>query len=128
MAFGKIIGLQGLVYKGGGPMLAWLLHRITGLGILIFVGLHVIASFTMQQFGSDLGTSLNIVYEDWRFQIFIYFCVLFHALNGLRVILLDIWPKFLKYQREAIWLQWLIFIPVYSLTVFIMIQRALAGG
>lgn len=128
MAFGKIIGLQGLAYKGGGPMLAWLLHRITGLGILILVSTHVIASFTMQQFGSNLGTSINIVYEDWRFQIFIYFSVLFHALNGLRVVLLDIWPRFLKYQRETIWLQWLIFIPIYSLTVFIMIQRALAGG
>jgi succinate dehydrogenase / fumarate reductase cytochrome b subunit len=128
MAFGKITGLQGLVYRGGGPMLAWLLHRITGLGILIFVGLHVIASFAMQQFGSDLGTSLNIVYEDWRFQIFVYFCVLFHSLNGLRVILLDIWPNFLKFQREAIWVQWLIFIPVYVLVVFVMIQRSLAGG
>ena len=82
MAFGKNIGLQGLVYKGGGPMLAWLLHRITGLGMLIFVGLHVVASFSMQQFGSDLGTTINIIYEDWRFQIFIYFCVLFHTLNG----------------------------------------------
>jgi succinate dehydrogenase / fumarate reductase cytochrome b subunit len=128
MAFGKLIGLQGLSYKGGGPMAAWLLHRISGLGILIFVSLHVISSFSMQQFGSDLGTSLNIIYEDWRFQIFIYFCVLFHALNGLRIILLDIWPQFLKYQREAIWLQWLIFIPVYGLTIFIMIQHALAGG
>lgn len=128
MAFGKTIGLQGLTYKGGGPMLAWLLHRITGLGIVIFVGTHVISSFTMQQFGSDLGTSVNVIYEDWRFQIFVYFCVLFHGLNGLRIILLDIWPRFLKYQREAIWLQWLIFIPVYSLAVFIMIQRALSGG
>jgi succinate dehydrogenase / fumarate reductase cytochrome b subunit len=128
MAFGKTIGLQGLTYKGGGPMLAWLLHRITGLGIVIFVGTHVISSFTMQQFGSDLGTSVNVIYEDWRFQIFVYFCALFHGLNGLRIILLDIWPRFLKYQREAIWLQWLIFIPIYSLAVFIMIQRALSGG
>lgn len=128
MAFGKTIGLQGFSYKGGGPMLAWLLHRITGLGILIFVSTHVISSFTMQQFGSNIGTSINIVYEDWRFQIFIYFCVMYHALNGLRVILLDIWPRFLKYQRETIWIQWLIFIPIYSLTIFIMIQRALAGG
>lgn len=128
MAFGKNIGLQGLSYRGGGPMLAWLLHRITGLGMLLFVGLHVLASFSMQQFGSDIGTSMNIVYEDWRFQIFIYFCVLFHALNGMRIILLDTWPRFLKYQREATWLQWLIFIPVYGLTVFVMIQRALAGS
>ena len=44
-------------------MWAWMLHRITGLCIILFVGLHVFASFFMQQFGSDAATSINIVYE-----------------------------------------------------------------
>jgi succinate dehydrogenase/fumarate reductase cytochrome b subunit len=54
--------------------------------------------------------------------------VIFHALNGLRIAILDIWPRFLTYQREALWLQWFIFVPVYGLTVFVLIQRSLAGG
>ena len=119
---------EGLKYQGGGPMLAWLLHRISGLAILFFVGLHVIASFFMQQTGSDLATNINIIYESWIFQILITFIVIFHALNGLRIAILDIWPRFLVYQREALWLQWLIFIPVYGLTIFILIQRNLSGG
>jgi succinate dehydrogenase/fumarate reductase cytochrome b subunit len=53
---------------------------------------------------------------------------MFHSLNGLRVIVLDLWPKGIEYQRELTWLQWLIFVPVYGLTVFVMIQRAITGG
>jgi succinate dehydrogenase / fumarate reductase cytochrome b subunit len=127
MAFGKKIGLQGLRYRGGGPMLAWALHRLGGLAMVVFVGMHITSSFLMQQFGSDLGTNLNIIYESWYFQAVLFFFVIFHALNGLRIILLDLSPQFLKYQREATWLQWFIFIPVYSLTVFIMIMNGLSG-
>jgi len=119
---------QGLKYQGGGPMLAWMLHRITGVGILIFVGLHVFSSFFMQQVGSDLATALNTVYESWIFQIIMAFFVIFHALNGLRIAISDIWPKSLMYQREVLWLQWFIFLPIYGLTIFILIQHSLSGG
>ena len=124
----KVGFFQGLKYKGHAPTLAWMLHRITGVGILTFVGLHVIASFFMQQTGSDFATLMNTVYESWIFQIAITFCVIFHALGGLRIAILDLWPQYLTYQRESLWLQWLIFTPVYGLTVFILIRNALAGG
>jgi len=128
MAFGKRIGLKGFTYKGGGQMLAWLLHRIGGLAMIIFVGMHVLASFSMQQFGSTWGTAINRVYESWQFQIVLVFFVLFHALNGTRIIILDLWPRFLKYQREATWIEWIILLPVYGMSVFITIQRLLKGG
>jgi succinate dehydrogenase / fumarate reductase cytochrome b subunit len=108
-------------------MLNWALHRITGLGILLFVGIHVIVSFFGQQFGSDLAFAINAIYESWQFQIFVYFCVLFHAINGSRVALMDLFPSLIRYQKELIWLQWLTFIPVYTLPVFIMVRNALAG-
>jgi succinate dehydrogenase / fumarate reductase cytochrome b subunit len=82
----------------------------------------------MQQVGSDLAIAINTVYESPWFQVFIVFCVLFHALNGLRIAVLDLWPQLLEYQREALWLEWLILAPVYGLTVFIIIQRALTGS
>ncbi|MDD2695089.1 MAG: hypothetical protein PHD58_04095 [Anaerolineales bacterium] len=121
------VGLKGVRYRGGGPMLAWVLHRIGGVAMVVLVGMHALASFSMQQFGSDLGTAINTVYESPYFQVFVVFFVLFHAINGLRIIVLDVWPKLLEYQREITWLQWLIFVPIYGLTVFILIQRTLSG-
>ena len=109
-------------------MLNWVLHRITGLGILLFVGTHVVVSFFGQQFGDDMAFAINSVYESWPFQIFVYFSVLFHALNGTRLALMDLFPGLIRFQKELIWLQWMIFIPVYVLPVFILIQTALSGA
>lgn len=129
MALDRKVGFfEGLRYKGGGPMLAWILHRISGLGMIIFISLHVVASFFTQEMGSDWGITINIVYESVFFQLFIYFSVLFHGINGMRIIILDIWPRMIRYQREMTWLQWLIFIPIYGLAIFIMLQRFFTGG
>lgn len=127
MALKRNVGLKGVRYRGGGPMLAWVLHRVSGIAIVVFVGLHVLASFLMQQFGSDFATTMNIVYESPYFQIFIFFVVIWHALNGLRIIILDTWPRALQYQREATWLQWIVFIAVYGVAVAMMVMNLLSG-
>ena len=129
MALSRKVGFfTGLRYKGGGPMIAWMLHRFTGVGMAVFIGLHVLASFFTEQTGSDLGISINIIYQNLYFQLFIYFCVLFHGLNGMRIIILDVWPRMIEYQREMIWLTWLIFIPVYGLAAFIMVYLEITGA
>ena len=127
MAFGKNVGLKGMQYRGGGPMLVWLFHRLSGLGMIIFISLHVLASFFtyVVATGSDFVVKINDIYEAWPFQLFIYFCVMFHALNGLRIILMDLWPQFLKYQREVIWLEWGIFLPAYGFIVYFTLQKVL---
>jgi succinate dehydrogenase / fumarate reductase cytochrome b subunit len=113
----------GLSYRGGGPMLTYVLHRIGGLGMAIFISVHLLASFL----GGTVGQSLNAVYEHWLFQIFIFFCVLFHAINGLRITILDLWPKLIEYQREAIWVEWAVFLPTYGIAVLVIINTARGG-
>lgn len=112
-------------YRGGGTMWTWILHRVSGVAMILFISLHVLAGFLSQQWGSNIGFFINSVYQSLAFQIFIYFCVLFHVTNGLRIIALDFYPKLLSYQREVTWLQWLIFLPIYGLSVFIMISRSM---
>ena len=129
MAIGRRVSLwDGLRYKGKQGMLNWLLHRLSGLGILLFVGLHVVAGFFGQQFGDDLSFTVNAVYQSWQFQVFIYFCVLFHAINGLRLALMDFFPSLLRFQSELLWMQWIVLIPTYGLPSYIMVRTALAGG
>jgi succinate dehydrogenase / fumarate reductase cytochrome b subunit len=125
MAYGKYSGIKGLFYKAGGPYHSFSLHRLTAMGIILFVGMHVAASFSMQQGLGTWGTTINVIYESWWFQIFIVFCVLFHTINGMRVVILDFWPKLIKYSREAVYLEWAIFIPIYILTVFLIVTNAI---
>jgi succinate dehydrogenase / fumarate reductase cytochrome b subunit len=120
--------LEGLRYRGNESMLAWALHRITGLGILFFVGTHVIAAFFLNAIGDNISTTITTLYESTPTQIFVYFCVLYHALNGLRVIVEDLWPPLLRYQRELVWFQWLVFLPVFGLPAFLMLTSFLSGG
>jgi succinate dehydrogenase / fumarate reductase cytochrome b subunit len=127
MALKRNAVFRGLKYRGGGPMLAWLLHRIGGLAILVFVGTHVLSSYFQYQLASELAQSINVIYESVYFQVVLYFFILFHVINGLRIIILDIFPQALEYQREATWLEWLIFIPIYGLTVFLMLQQHFSG-
>src|SRR5512140_3857420 len=113
----------GLRYRGQGPMLTFVLHRIGGLGMAIFVTVHILASFL----GGEIGVFINTVYENWLFQIFVFFCVLFHAINALRITILDLFPKLLEHQREAIWIEWAVFIPVYGIAVLVIVRSALGG-
>lgn len=117
--------LQALRYRGRQGMLAWTLHRLTGLGIVLFVGMHVVAAFFLQQFGDPVATALTAFYESWFTQIFVYFCVLYHALNGGRLALMDLFPGLLRYQHELVWLQWAVFAPSFLVPAFFLIRGGL---
>ncbi|MCK7526750.1 MAG: hypothetical protein MZV64_58715 [Ignavibacteriales bacterium] len=111
-------------YKGQGPYadLYPAPHRRAGHGDLR----HRAHSGIVSRAGISAGY-LNDIYKNWAFQIFIFFCALFHAINGLRITLLDLFPKLIEHQREAIWMEWAVFIPVFGIAVFVILSTALGG-
>lgn len=112
-----------LRYRGKGPMWSFILHRVGGIGMAVFIAMHILVSFL----GGQVGVFLNTIYEHWLFQIFIFFCVLFHAINGLRITALDLFPKLLDYSREVLWVELAVFIPLFALSVFVIMSTALGG-
>ncbi len=125
MGITRNVGLMtALRYKGQGPMLTFVLHRLGGMGMAVFIAIHMLSSFL----GGKGGQFVNAIYEHWSFQLVIFFFVLFHAINGLRITIIDLLPKLLEYQREAIWVEWLVFIPVYGFAVFVIVSTALGSG
>ena len=110
--------VEGLRYGGGIGQWSWLVHRLTGIGILLFLIVHVIDTFfvvafpglydhTVAIYGgmvSGLHPSVNGYYWPlrWLFRIGelgLIAAVLFHALNGVRIVLFDFWPKAVHYQK-----------------------------
>jgi succinate dehydrogenase / fumarate reductase cytochrome b subunit len=81
-------------------MWSWLLHRVTGLGILLFLFIHIV-DISLLGFGPrvyDEGIALfdNVIV---RFlSLAIVGAVLLHAFNGVRVMLIDFWSKGVRYQ------------------------------
>ncbi len=115
-----------LRYKGQGPFLTFILHRIGGMGMAIFITIHILSTFVEGK-GWAIGDFINDIYMSPPFQIFILFCVLFHALNGLRITILDLFPKkLIQYHRQAIMIEWVIFAILFSFAAVSVITTAIA--
>lgn len=91
-----------LRYRGREGMWTWLLHRATGLGILLFLIIHVIDTAIVIYWPGLYDHALNLYRNPiFRFaELLIFFSVLFHALNGLRIIIQDFWPGVMRHQRQ----------------------------
>ena len=45
--------IEGLRYGGGVGQWAWLIHRVTGLGILLFLVIHIVNTFLVVAFPAE---------------------------------------------------------------------------
>jgi succinate dehydrogenase/fumarate reductase cytochrome b subunit len=114
-----------LRYKGEGPFVTYILHRIGGLGMAIFVTIHILATF-LEGRGLMIGDFINDIYISPPFQIFFLFGVLFHIINGMRITILDLFPRqLIPYHRQAIIIEWIIFIVVYGFAVVTTVTTAI---
>ncbi|HCB02436.1 MAG TPA: hypothetical protein DEP19_08650 [Anaerolineae bacterium] len=115
-----------LKYKGQGPYLTFILHRIGGSMIAIFVTLHILGTF-FEMIGWQIGDLITDIYISPPFQIVFMFGMLFHIINGMRITILDLFPtKLIPYHRQAIVIEWIIFILVYGFAVVTTITTTIA--
>jgi succinate dehydrogenase / fumarate reductase cytochrome b subunit len=94
-----------LRYKGNAGMWTWLLHRVTGLGILAFLIIHV-ADTAIVVYNPEFYDHTLEIYKSPLFrmaELLIFFAVVYHALNGLRIIIQDFWPIAMMHQRRLAW-------------------------
>lgn len=102
---------DGLRYRGGLGMWAWILHRITGLGVLLFLGAHIVETFFLA-LGPDVYNKVIATYNTAFFRVAevgLLLAVLYHAINGIRVTIQDFWPSLWRYERALIWASAIIF-------------------
>ena len=99
------------VYRGGVGQLSWILHRVTGVGVLLFLLAHVLDTFLIV-LGPEHYNAIIAIYRMPFFrlgEIFLFASVLFHALNGVRIILIDCWPATTRIHRQLFYGQMLLF-------------------
>jgi len=115
---------QMLRYRGGLGMAMWALHRVTGLGVLFFLLLHVVDIFLIT-FGEEVFNELLVIYTaPWArvMEVFLLFGVLFHALNGLRIAVQDFWPTAWLKETRLIALQLTVFVIAFVPAAWLMLQ------
>ncbi|MBC2588400.1 MULTISPECIES: succinate dehydrogenase, cytochrome b556 subunit [Rhodococcus] len=93
------------LYRGDPGMWSWVLHRITGVATFFFLFVHVLDTALVrvnpETYDSVIETYKNPVVG--LMELGLVAMVLYHALNGLRVMLVDFWSKGPQYQRVMLW-------------------------
>ena len=78
-------------YRGREGHISFLLHRFTGLGVLLFLIIHIVDT-SWAYFNPALYQEAIELYTTWYFmigEIILVFCVIYHGVNGLRIAYVD---------------------------------------
>ncbi len=89
------------MYKGQSGMWSWLLHRVAGLGILLFLLVHIV-DISLLGFGPKVYNEGIALFGTTIVRIIslgLIAGLLYHSFNGVRIMLIDFWPKGVRYQR-----------------------------
>ena len=95
----------GTLYRGREGMWSWVAHRVTGVLVFFFLFTHVLDT-ALVRVSPDAYNAVMDTYKTPLINVMelgLIAAVLYHALNGVRVILLDFWEKGTKYQRQMLW-------------------------
>lgn len=96
---------RGTLYRGHEGMWSWVFHRITGVGIFFFLLVHVLDTALIRVAPS----AYDAVIGEYKTPLLglgeavLVAAVVYHAFNGLRIILVDFSRKAAKYERLLWW-------------------------
>lgn len=98
--------LPGTLYRGNEGMWSWVLHRISGIGIYFFLLVHVLDTSLIrvspEAYNAVIATYKNPIMGVG--EVALVGAVVFHALNGLRIIAVDAFPAATRIQRLLFWI------------------------
>lgn len=117
---------EGGIYRGGVGQWSWALHRVTGILVFAFLVGHVVDTFAVG-FGPELYDETIELYKQWWFkpmEVALVAAVLYHALNGVRVILFDFWPNLALKQKAFAYVQVVLFLAGFAPAAFFMLRSA----
>jgi succinate dehydrogenase / fumarate reductase, cytochrome b subunit len=88
-------------YRVSWAQLAWFGHRASGLGVLLFLFAHIVETSTVL-LGPEVYDFTQNFYRNLPAKIgeaLLMAALVYHSLNGLRVIAMDFWPSLTVYYR-----------------------------
>jgi succinate dehydrogenase / fumarate reductase cytochrome b subunit len=98
-------GEFGRLYRGREGQWSWIAHRVTGVAIILFLFAHV-ADTALVGWGPDAYNKVVSVYKNPFIRLLelgLVAAVIYHALNGVRIMIIDFWPKANDWNRQLIY-------------------------
>ena len=117
----------GTLYRGREGMWSWVLHRITGVAIFFFLLVHILDTALVrvspEAYNAVIGTYQTPIMG--LGEVALVGAIVFHAFNGLRIILVDFWTWATRHQRVLFYVVivlWVVtmlaFVPRHLMNVF----------
>jgi len=102
------------MYRWKEGMLAWVLHRLTGLGLVLFLILHIWEMHELSE-GPEAFNKVIATFDTPYIKIgevLLLGAVLYHAFNGVRVVLVDFFGG-ARYHRPAFFVVMIITVALF---------------
>ncbi|HEY7738137.1 MAG TPA: succinate dehydrogenase, cytochrome b556 subunit [Candidatus Limnocylindria bacterium] len=88
-------------YRVSWAQLAWFGHRLSGIGVLLYLFMHIVETSTVllgpEVYDTTLGFFRNPVLRAG--EILLMAALVYHSLNGLKIILIDFVPTATAWYR-----------------------------
>lgn len=91
----------GPIYRGHEGQYSWLMHRVTGVALILFLFAHVIDTAVVG-WGPVAYNRVVSVYENpvvRMLELGLVAAVLYHSFNGIKILLLDFSPRLATHIR-----------------------------
>ncbi len=107
------------VYRGKSGQWAFVMHRITGFLVFMFLLLHVV-DVSLVNASPKLYNEVHDLYGNVLLRLFevgLLGALLFHAFNGLRIVMIDFVPGAIRSEKK-----------MFNIVVFATVVLTLVGG
>lgn len=101
-------------YRPREGMIAWAFHRVAGVAIWAFVVVHVIDIYLVGGDPQAYDAILKVYASPAGRvgEVLLGAALLYHALNGLRIVIMDFWPRTTVWHRQLWYACWVVFVAV----------------
>lgn len=116
------------VYRGKGGQWAFVAHRVSGFLVFFFLLLHIVDVATIRWPGTY--DEIHRLYGNVllrSFEVGLLFALLFHTLNGLRIVVLDFFPGQVAKERRLLTAVVVITLAAGLPGAFVIMKPFLAG-
>ncbi len=98
--------LRRSLHRGDPGVWPWVLHRITGATIFFYLFVHVLDTALVRVSPQTYDEVIEIYKSPvvGLLELGLVAVVVFHALNGIRIVVTDFWLRAPRYQRLTLWL------------------------
>ena len=112
-----------VIYRGQTGQWAQLLHRVTGLLIVLFLLAHIVDT-SFVGWGPGLYDTVTRLYDNpiiRMFEVMLVAIVIYHAINGIRVTIIDFWDRASLHQEMLFWGVVVVFFILFAPAAYFML-------